>query len=164
MGAELLRLIIFTTCAFTLNFSNFINFLLGYLCIKISLKSQNVTNIFDPIIMFSNILNLFIHLVTFQINYYINQLNKTKIGSIFFSVYNLANNKLVQIQNYIFYEFLIKPIKFLFQDYLNPFLINSSNYQIQKDNSNIQPINLSNDKEVNDFLDKILADSKYKTH
>jgi hypothetical protein len=163
MGTELLRFIIFTICAWTLSFSNFLNLFLTYLCIKISLRTNNFTsNYFDPIIMFSNLLNLFIHLLTFQINYLINNINKTYFGSTFFSIYNLANQKFVYAQNYIFNKLLFGPVKYCIMNYIGLSIDLSKAreaipFNIPQNNSNIViPKKLSNENEINDFLDSLI--------
>lgn len=157
MRTELLRFLIFSISAWTLSFSNFLNLFLTYLCIKISLRTNNPnSNYFDPVIMMSNLLNLFIHLLSFQLTYIVSQINKTKFGSTFFSIYNLANEKLVQVQNYIFDKFLLGPIKFIISEFMGfGFIKTDLNFPQDKSNV-ILPKKLSNETEINDFLDGLI--------
>jgi len=111
---ELFKLIICITILFLFNLSVLVDTILIYLFLMITYKTNiNYDNNFDPTIMIINLINVIMHLIIYQFNNFVKAINKTKYGILIISSYNYLDSKVIQIKNFIFYQVVLNPIKFV---------------------------------------------------
>lgn len=144
---ELLQLIIFKSAYLYFNFYEFINLIILFIFLKIIYnKKISINENGDPIIILSNLLYLFLHLIIillYQIN---DNIRRFKIGNNILSFYDNLNNK------YLYYRIKIISYPILF---LTRKLLETPKSKIKKNDDSNNKMKLNNNKDINNFLNKL---------
>ena len=165
---ELLKLILFSTAFSFLSASAFFDLIIFTCMLKLVYKKNNMyinLNDADPMMIMMNLMNIMMHLVFYQLTIFIQVLKQNKYGNYVITTYSNLNQKYLELRNIVFNFVLLKPLKVVLKKIIGPLMINYQELkptEIPKMNKslNVPDVNLNNNKDINDFLDKILENNK----
>lgn len=175
---ELFKLIIFSTSLFLFGASAFFDTTLIYLFLNMTYKSRiSHENTYDPMMILVNLINIMMHLIVYQFNYFVKAINKNQYGLMVTSAYNYLDDKVVRIKNLIFHWVVLLPMKFVMRKTLGSLMDESvvnaiKDMKINKSiNENQQmpvikrtpiskEIKLETNQDISNFLDSLMKENK----
>lgn len=149
---ELLQFILFGVAYNYLNINYFINFIIFILFLKVVYNSNiKLINNIDPLIIFCNMINIMLHLIVYQTQKINKNLTNYTIIKYVSDSYSYLNNKFMFIKNRVFNYIFLRTTKIVLNKPNN-------NLQIKPiiKKTNIDTIKLNTNKDISDFLDKLL--------
>ncbi len=158
----LLKLIFFEHLSLHLFEFLFDNIFIYLFLIIIYKKDYKYNNNLEPINMFINLINLIMHLTVYQLNIFVNKLNKTKYGSLIMYSYNYLNLKVINIKFFILDRLIFNPIKFFIKKTIIHILKNNMKINENKVYVDNLKIKINTNDEINYFLNRLLEKQNRK--
>ncbi len=171
---ELFELLLYTTAFSQLSYANFFDFCLVNMFLKHA-YTYKPTYYNQNTVDFSTFFITFTHLTLHMLNFYMHALcykcYSFKYGKYIIDNYNILNKKYLNLRfKIIFYTFIV-PIKYLMQKIIFPDIpeqninnfkkiieSNLTNNNLKKENK-FDCVELKSNKEIDNFLDKILLEN-----
>ncbi len=146
---ELLQLIFFTFSYNFMNTRNFFNTILIYLFLKLVYKKNNIINSnLDPSMIIINFLNIFLHLLVYQLGLLISIMKQNIYCNKVITLYNNLNIKYISIKNKITHNIVFILLKLGMSKMFNL----SEEIKLNKD--------LKTNQDISNFLDGLLEKNK----
>lgn len=146
---ELLQLIFFTFSYNFMNTGNFFNTILIYLFLKLVYKKNNIINSnLDPSMIIINFLNIFLHLLVYQLGLLISIMKQNIYCNKVITLYNNLNIKYISIKNKIIHNIVFILLKLGMSKMFNL----SEEIKLNKD--------LKTNQDISNFLDGLLEKNK----
>lgn len=146
---ELLQLIFFTFSYNFMNTGNFFNTILIYLFLKLVYKKNNIINSnLDPSMIIINFLNIFLHLLVYQLGLLISIMKQNIYCNKVITLYNNLNIKYISIKNKITHNIVFILLKLGMSKMFNL----SEEVKLNRD--------LKTNQDISNFLDGLLEKNK----
>lgn len=178
---ELLNLLLYTTAFSQLSYSGFFDFCLINMFLKYAYyynpKNYNPTNYNQNTVDFTTFFVTFVHFALHVLSYYgylfINNCEQYKYGKYIINNYNTLNKSYLNARYKILYNGFLTPLKYVLkkiifsdipkQNIENFKIIMEKNINNMKQESKgLNGIKLNTNKQIDNFLDKILLENKSK--